>query len=150
MFTRLLCLLCVLPATSASAHEHWLETESSGKQLKVYLRVGDYFEASEPVLVRRRDRYTRFEVVSPASALDARPRLLEDASPLLAVEAPKACAVVVEAAPIDIELEARKFEAYLFEERLYGALQARVEAGAEESPGRERYSRSLKRLLPDA
>lgn len=144
MLTRLLSLLLVLPAMTASAHEHWIETEVSGKQLKVYLRVGEHFESSEPVLVRRRDRYTRFEVLSPAGVVNAQPQLREDASPLLLLEAPQACAVAVEAAPIDIELDAQKFEAYLFEERLYDVLVARASAGAEESPGRERYSRSLR------
>jgi len=114
------------------------------------LRVGEHFESSEPVLVRRRDRYTRFEVLSPAGVVNAQPQLREDASPLLLLEAPQACAVAVEAAPIDIELDAQKFEAYLFEERLYDVLVARAATGAEDSPGRERYSRSLRRILPGA
>jgi hypothetical protein len=147
---RTLCLLLVLLSSTASAHEHWLETEVSGKQLKVYLRLGDLFESSEPVLVRRRDRYTRFEVISPEATTDARAQLREDSSPLLVLEAPKACAIAGEASPIDIELTPQKFETYLFQERLYEVLAARAAAGNEEKPGRERYSRSLQRLLPGA
>jgi uncharacterized GH25 family protein len=147
--------LTTLGAAPAEAHDNWIEVEpffsSAAGEAKVYLFTGEQFHEAEPIAVRRRDRYSKFEVLRAGGRRDATADLREDQQPLAAlkVSGKKAGTFVLalDAAPKDIEIAAEKFQGYLLEERLIDALMWRAGTGKEDSPGRERYSRSMKAIL---
>ncbi len=143
-----------LGASPATAHDQWLEAEpffspTPGRE-KVYLYLGDRFADAQPLVVKTRDKFVRFFIQSTAGKRDVLPDVREDVSPALLLTSGKASGsfvVAADAVPYTLELEPKKFAAYLLEERLIGVLAARVAAGAEDLPGRERYTRHLKALL---
>jgi hypothetical protein len=74
----------------------------------------------------------------------------EDTQPILLLTAGKATGSFViggETVPYTITLDPKKFGEYLLEERLVEVLQARMQAGTEDAPGRERFTRHLKALV---
>jgi hypothetical protein len=143
-----------LSAAPLRAHEHWLEVEpfqapAATRPAKVYLFVGDRFTAPEPVRVRTREAYAKFEIVSAGARQNVLKELREDQAPLAVFGAPPkpgSHVFSLEALPRNIELPAKKFQSYLLEERLIDALILRAQRGQEDAPGRERYSRSLKAI----
>ena len=143
-----------LVATPAAAHDQWLEAEpffspTPGRE-KVYLYLGDRFADAQPLVVKTRDKFTRFFIQSTAGRRDVLPDVREDAQPALLLTSGRASGsfvIAADAVPYTIELDAKKFGAYLLDERLVGILAARVAAGAEDLPGRERYTRHLKALV---
>lgn len=147
-------LVCALAAPlPALAHDHWLEALPSrvvpGKASQVTLFVGEHFEQAEKKLVAQRSRYPRAEWISAAGRTDLRPALRENQSPLLEVTptAPGSGLVALEAGPVEIELPADKWNAYLAEEHLDAIAQIRRARGESGTPGRERYTRSLKTIV---
>lgn len=138
-------MAATLAAADAHAHDHWLELDGD----KVYLLVGEALDEAEPVRPRSRQRYTRFELRGRSGARDLLGGFREDEA-AIATTGPLGRGtwmVALDAGPRDIELEPRKFEAYLLEERLIDILVARVSGKTEDAPGRERYSRYLKAVL---
>jgi Domain of unknown function (DUF4198) len=143
-----------LGATPAAAHDQWLEAEpffaaTPGRE-KVYLMMGERFAEAQPLVVKTRDKFSRFFIQSSAGRRDILPDVREDVQPILLLTSGKASGsfmIAADATPYTIELDAKKFSAYLLEERLVGVLAARVTAGAEDLPGRERYTRHLKALV---
>lgn len=142
-----------LCSVNAAAHDQWLETEPPavrpGKGLKLYLQLGEHLSASEPAQIKSRERYVRFEAISAVGRKDLRSSLREDTQPIatLSREARGPMVIALDSTARSIELPPDKFASYLLEERLITVLSDRVERNEEETPGREKYSRSLKLLL---
>lgn len=135
------------------AHDQWLETEVSREskkaQVKVYLLVGEQFEKGEPAATRRSQRFSRFEMFSGAGKRDLRAQLREDQQPIaILTNVDNLQMIAMDSTIRDIELSSHKFEEYLLEEGLIDVLAERARTNSEESPGRERYSRCLKRIFP--
>lgn len=150
-----LTLGLALGAARAEAHDNWIEVEpffapTPGKA-KVYLLTGEQFSEAEPLTIKRRDRYTKFQVLSAAGRRDATADLREDQQPFTVLSAGAKTAgsfvLALDSAPKDIEIAAEKFQDYLLEERLIDALMWRAGTGKEDDPGRERYSRSIKAIV---
>jgi hypothetical protein len=105
---------------------------------------------AQPLVVKTRDRFARFVIQSNAGRRDVLPDLREDSQPILLLTSGRATGsfvIAADAVPYTIELDPKKFGAYLLEERLVHVLAARVAAGAEDLPGRERYTRHLKAIV---
>ena len=149
-----LSLLALLPRPAA-AHDKWLDVDpfvmSAPAPLKVYLVTGDALQKPELLPVQRKSRMTRFQFLSVSGKRDLLPLLREDQQPIASVEAEVLAqgtsVLLLDTAPIDILLNAEKFQAYLFEEHLMDILVERAERREEDAPGRERYSRSLKAIV---
>ncbi|HEY4122300.1 MAG TPA: DUF4198 domain-containing protein [Byssovorax sp.] len=147
---------------AASAHDHWLEAEPFWNQTpgreKIYLFVGDALEGAQPYVVKSRAHYTRFVVASKAGRRDVLSDMREDATPLALLTSGQSTGsfvVALDAAPRTLELDAKKFGAYLLEERLIDVLLDRAQKAKEDAPGRERYTRYMKAIVqigdkPDA
>lgn len=152
--TRLLPLLVLLFAVRpARAHDHWLEADPArvepGKPAKLTLWLGEHLDRPEPKTVVRRDRYRSAQLVTASGRTDLLPSLRETENPIavLTPTAPGSALVAFESAPIEIELGAEAFNAYLAEEKLGHVTLIRRARGELGTPGRERYSRSLKTIV---
>jgi hypothetical protein len=141
-------------ALPARAHDQWFEAEpffapSAGRE-KLYFYVGERFADAQPLVVKTRDKFSRFFIQSTAGRRDVLPDVREDTQPILLLTSGRATGSFVigaETMPYTISLEPKKFGEYLLEERLVEILAARVQAGAEDLPGRERFTRHLKALV---
>jgi uncharacterized GH25 family protein len=149
-----LTVLSLFAGQSAIAHDQWLEVEpfraATGSRAKVYLLVGEHYAQAEPVRIRDRGRLKRFAFLSGAGTINLLPRTREDQEPIVLIEdlgKGGTSMIVAEISPREIELEASKFQEYLLEERLIDILASRAEKHAEDAPGRERYSRSMKAIF---
>lgn len=139
----------------AWAHDKWLEAEpftsASPSPLKIYLLTGEALQQAELAPVRRAASVRRLEILSAGGRRELRGALREDQQPLLITSAeqirPGTSVLAMDTAPVDILLTPEKFQHYLFEERLMDILVLRATRGQEDSPGRERYSRSLKAIV---
>jgi Domain of unknown function (DUF4198) len=150
-----IALAAALGSGPAAAHDNWLEVEpffspAPGKA-KVYLLSGEQFEAAEPLAPRRKDRYSKFQIISSTGKKDATADLREDTPPLAVISAGAKAqgtfVLALDAAPRTIEIAAPKFQDYLLEERLIDMLLYRAGRGQEDAPGRERYTRFLKAVM---
>lgn len=154
-FVPWLLLNTVLTASSVWGHERWLEPQpylsAAPGVVKIYLVTGELFRQTELVPERSLDQILRFQAFSAAGRRELRSRLREDQQPLAILTAGDLAAgtstLVLDKAPIDIELDAEKFQRYLLEERLIDVLLLRAQRGQEDDPGRERYSRHIKALV---
>lgn len=142
-------------ARSARAHDKWLEAEpfvsAAPTATKIYLLTGEALQQAEALPLRRAASVLRFQLVSNSGSRELRGVLREDQQPIATAPAelvrPGTSVLILDTAPVDIQLPAERFQHYLFEERLYDILVQRARRGQEEEPGRERYSRSLKALV---
>lgn len=140
-------------AAPAHAHDHWLEAEpprvDPGKPSSLVLWVGEHFNEAERKPIPTRARYVRAELVGPGVRRDLRAELRENATPIAEVTppAPGTWLIALDAAPLEIELPADKFNHYLDEEGLSAITLLRKARGESGAPGHERYTRSLKTLL---
>lgn len=140
--------------TAAAAHDFWIEptvwTPNAGAAIGVRLKVGDGFPG-DPV-ARNPARIERFIALAPGAGAGA------EESPVPGVggaepagetrcEQPGVMVLAYRSLPVPITLEADKFTAYLAEEGLERVIDARAQAGASDSPGREKYSRCAKALV---
>lgn len=148
----LVALLLLVPAT-ALAHDHWLEADPArvdpGKPARISLWLGEHLDKAEPKTVVRRDRYRSAALVTAAGRTDLLPALREAQNPIAEVKpaAPGSVLVAVESNPVEIELGGEAFNAYLTEEHLGAIVMIRRARGELGTPGRERYSRSLKTIV---
>lgn len=137
----------------ASAHDKWLEVEpavtAQPAPTKVYLATGEALRQPELLPERRARRVLNFEVRSAAGVKNLAPSFREDQQPIAALPSlsPGSHLIRFDGSPIDIELDATKFGAYLLDERLIDVLSERQRRAEEDAPGRERYSRHLKALV---
>ncbi|MCS6915615.1 MAG: DUF4198 domain-containing protein [Myxococcales bacterium] len=150
------CLLaCLLASPPAGAHDKWIEAEPfrlpAPGRVKLYLATGDGLRDAELRPLRRRAAVSRLQLHSSAGKRDLLAALREDQQPIAVLEEGRVPAgtliVALDAAPIDIELTASRFESYLFAERLFDVLAQRARGDREDAPVRERYSRCLKAVL---
>ncbi len=147
--------LVLLSWGPAAAHDKWIEAEpfhlAAPGKIKLYLVTGEGLREAELLPLRRRGAVARLALHGPSNRRDLLPALREDQEPILVLDEGKVPAgtsvVQLDTAPVDIELPAGKFESYLFSERLFDVLAHRAQKGAEDAPGRERYSRYLKAIL---
>lgn len=139
----------------ARAHDKWLEAEpftsASPSLLKIYVLTGEALQQAELVPVRRAASVRRLQLLSASGSRELRGTVREDQQPIAIAAAehvrPGTSVIAMDTAAVDILLTAEKFQHYLFEERLMDILLLRANRGQEETPGRERYSRSLKALV---
>lgn len=149
----LLFLAALWMPQRAQAHDKWIEVEPAASpqptSAKIYLATGEALKNAEYLPERRAGRIAALELRSAASVQDLRALFREDAQPIARVDAlPSGTSLVrLDTQPVDIELPADKFSAYLLEERLIDVLSERKQRGEEDRSGRERYSRSLKALV---
>lgn len=143
-------LLVLLTASTAGAHDLWIEPSSfrpaQMAMFAVRLRVGEGFKG-EPV-PRSPERIERFAALGPGGEelpLDGAPGA--DPAGYAGLPAPGTWTLVYDSNHSKIELEGAKFEAYLAEEGLERISALRKERGQTAAPARELYSRSVKSLV---
>ncbi|MET0964286.1 MAG: DUF4198 domain-containing protein [Noviherbaspirillum sp.] len=142
----------VLLASSAAAHEFWLQAQNylpeTGGSLAISLKVGENFEGELTPFVDARTAALRHYAAGAVSDLAAGlPR--RAALPSLAVPVADAGLhlIAFDSEPIEIALPADTFHAYLHDEGLDSIIEQRKAAGKGAEPGRERYRRHVKALL---
>lgn len=146
-------MLLLLARTSAEAHDKWLEAEPAFSarptSAKLYLATGEALRQAELLPERRPQRILSFQLRKATGVQDLVPLFREDQQPIAVLpQLPAGSHLIrLDTSPIDIELEAGKFGAYLLDERLIAVLAERKQRGEEDAPGRERYSRHLKALI---
>lgn len=139
-----------LMVTPGFAHDMWLEPAEyqspEEKSVPVAILIGDHAQGEPyPRNPARIERFALIDADGNESPVAGR-RGRHPAGSLQLIE-PGSYAVVYVSDASSIEMEAREFESYLREEGLDAVISQRDAAGAAGSPGRERYSRSLKTLL---
>jgi len=147
----LVCLLACA-ASSALAHDQWLEPVTSrtaqGVTAEAHLFVGEApFGDEEKVFERA--KLSRLAIVSRNGAIDLLPSGVEGQKPLVSIPrlGDGEFVIAADRTPVLIELEPAKFEAYLVEEGLSRIVQERAARGETTKRGRERYTRYTKALL---
>jgi uncharacterized GH25 family protein len=151
MTSRLLLLLALTSfATPLRAHDVWIAPESFeppvGLRTAVALRVGHPQHGVEPV-PRNPQRLVRFASLDGSGEQPLPGAAGADPAGLLVPKAPGLLTIVYEGNFARHEMAPAKFDAYLLEEGLEGALEDRRKRGEAEQPGRERYARSIKSLV---
>lgn len=149
---RLAVLGLLLSASTAGAHDLWLEPSSfrpaQGEPVAVRVRVGEHFQG-DPV-PRSSTRIERFAAVVPGEReLELPLKGVEGADPAgqAALPVPGTWILVYDTNHAQVELEADKFEQYLREEGLESVIALRAERGQSKAPAREIYSRCAKSLV---
>lgn len=137
----------------ADAHDYWLEfSPASQGQIALHLYVGECLEMDEervyqPALTEAFTGYRNGKArdLSSLATPDKNPlaRFTTDAKTLPSL-------IVFERDWSYIELDADKFEAYLKDEGFVDAIAERKTRKESRLPGRERYRRHLKALVPGA
>src|SRR5262245_29674805 len=139
---RALGLFLVLAATTARAHEFWIEPSryepAPGELVRLRLLVGQDLEGEA---VPRNDVWIeRFDAVSGGASSHGAGLDGGDPAGLLRPAHEGAAVVAYGSLPSYIEIDPAKFEAYLAAEGLDGPREARAKAGSTVRPGRERFS----------
>jgi len=151
---RFLICATLLLAGPAQAHDFWIQPQAfhvaAGGEAPLTLQVGDGPDRSRSAIPLR--RVTRFEVVQPDGAV-------RDAKTDLTLGGPEAdgtvrlagggvhVLVLATDAGGKSRLPAVKFNAYLADEGLAPAIEARAKAGRTGHDGDERYGRAAKALV---
>jgi len=140
---KLTLALAILFASTASAHEFWLEPLHFHRAGKVLIQVGENFageawKGSGKRAVRIRD--THGSQVTPM-------RLSGPAQVKIPGGQPGAHLLSFSNSNSFIRLQAEKFNDYLSDDGLDTALQLRKERGQEQRQGREFYQRCVKTLV---
>lgn len=141
----------LLPGSSY-AHDYWMVPAQyvvpSDAEIALSLFVGEDFVAEDEKHFER-SRTTRLAFVHKSSTEDLINAGVEGALPMLRVHAAGAGGhlVAFDRNASRIELEPKKFEAYLHDEGLDAVVAERARRGETAKPGRERYTRYLKALI---
>lgn len=136
----------------ALAHDQWFEPDAQplplGATARVALKLGEAPDAEEEKAFERA-KFTRLEVRSRNGPIDLLAATKEGAKPVVSLDGLGVgeFLVVADRAPVLIELEPKKFEAYLAEEGLDAIRNERATRGETDRPGRERYTRHMKGLI---
>lgn len=145
----LVILSLVAAASTASAHDFWIEPSSYrppvGAVVGLSLRVGENFKG-EPVR-RQAERIGRFVLAGPGGVQAAVGNEGDDPAGSARIVAPGGYVAGYRSHQAFIELEPEKFEAYLAEEGLERISRLRAERGESSKAGREAYSRCAKSIL---
>jgi len=141
-------------AGPAQAHDFWIQPQAfraaAGAQVPLTLQVGDGPDRTRSAIPLR--RVTRFEVVAPnGAARDAKASLslggpAADGAVTLAGGGVHVLVLATDAGGRS-RLPAAKFEAYLRDEGLTPAIEARAKARQAGRDGDERYGRAAKALV---
>jgi hypothetical protein len=141
-------VLLVLTA-GVSAHDFWIEPSTFAPRpeeaVRIRLRVGERF-VGEPV-ARNSAKIDRFVAVGPMGERPVLGRDGMDPAGLVRLDAPGLWFVGYRSKPGPLQLSAEAFENYLREEGLERIIAERAARGESRTPGRERFSRSVKTLL---
>jgi uncharacterized GH25 family protein len=144
-----LTVLVLLTAAPALSHDFWIEPSSFhpavGSPLTVSLRVGEHFRG-EPV-PRMDPLIARFILVSQSGETPIGGFPGTDPAGFVRIASPGFLLIGYRSNRSPITLEAEKFEKYLADEGLDGALKARAGRGERGKPGVEVYSRCAKSLI---
>ncbi len=139
---HLLALLIAITASSAAAHDFWIELSNfhptNQELVRVYLKVGENL-VGEPVV---RDARQIEQFVYGTNAVIGR----DGKDPAGLFRADGSSAVAYRSRPTPIELNAVAFEKYLWLEGLDAVVAQRHERGEAQQPGRELFSRCAKAL----
>lgn len=139
---------------AARAHDFWIEPSrwfvENGAAIEPTLRVGHVEEHAH--WSGGPDRIVSLRRISEGGAGDVRAGLSYDAtkrrwSGAVSFDNPGVYALALETNDAISVLPPDKFNAYVAEEGLTPARRARASAGAQNAPGRERYSRRAKALV---
>jgi Domain of unknown function (DUF4198) len=142
----------VATASRAHAHDFWMAPSehvvAGDRDVTISLFVGEGLvpEEEKPFV---RARFARLSHLHAGSVEDLFGSAVEEARPMLRVSlrGEGGHLIAVDRNPTGIELEPRKFEAYLREEGLNAVIAERARLGESSKRGRERYSRYLKTLV---
>jgi uncharacterized GH25 family protein len=143
-------LALALLALPLAAHDFWIEPASfhpaESERLAVALRVGD-FGAGEGV-PRSEARLVDFRALGPGG-IEKKVAGIDGREPagLVRLDAEGTWVLGYRSTCAHVELEAAKFEGYLREKGLDGALAERARLGESSKSGRERYSRCAKSIV---
>lgn len=145
-------LTLAIAATTATAHEFWIECSSArpalGELVQARLWLGERFRG-EPVL-RDASRYQRFTVTGPDGERDVPGRDASTLAGMVRCETPGTHMLALETEPTAIELSPGAFDAYLLEDGLAHIAEIREARGEQDETAHERYSRCAKALLAGA
>ncbi|MGF1468650.1 MAG: DUF4198 domain-containing protein [Sandaracinaceae bacterium] len=147
-----LVVAAALVASGASAHDFVLWPDPGRRAepgpVTLGLRVGDHLALGDERGYRA-DRVARFAELSAGGLRRLHPGRAGSEPPFARVESlrPGGHWLVVDRVPIDIELAADRFDAYLRHERLTAVRRERSRRGEASRAGRERYSRHLKAFV---
>lgn len=146
------CLLWLLGAPPALAHDFWIEPSSlsplPGQVVPVRLLVGEHF-SGEAVARPAAESLHRFVLVDARGQAEVTlpGRTGSDPAGVFRLARPGSYVIGFHGRPNAIELPARKFNDYLLEEGLESVLALRAARGLLDEPGREIYSRCAKSLI---
>lgn len=146
---KLLSLILALIASSAGAHDFWIEPSTFrpqvGTRMTASLRVGMEF-IGDPV-GRDSSSIERFVVRDGAGERDIAGLEGRDPAGYPQVEASGIAIIGYRSRPKPLELPADKFEAYLKDEGLESIIASRARSGDSLKPSKEIYSRCAKAIL---
>jgi uncharacterized GH25 family protein len=134
---------------AAAAHDFWIEPSTysvrAGEPVRIHLKVGESFKG-EPV-ARNESRIDEFIAVGPSGPVKVIGRDGMDPAGFVRPDDPGLWLVAYRSKPAPLELSASAFEQYLREEGLERVIDERKARNESTSPGRERFSRSVKSLI---
>lgn len=150
----------MLAATPAGAHDYWLEfhpaAPAAGGELAAALWLGEDFVPEAQTAIQDA-RAVSLRHLTRFRDLDLLPRARQGVAPLLrlGLAAPGGHLLALERDTTRVQLRARRFNRYLEDEGLRGALAERKRSGELWRRGTERYQRYLKAFVqvgdaPDA
>lgn len=152
MLKTSIALWLLLAASAAAGHEFWLLPDQFRLQpgtntVSLTLSVGENFQGervafSQPLVAE-------FLHVAGRRKVDLRPAVKPKAREAFALDlrASGTHVLALTTHPSELVLPAEQFHAYLREEGLDRIIRARAAAGQADTPGRERYRRTIKTLL---
>lgn len=148
---RAACLLALLCASPALAHDYWLVPDTfapkPGATVSVRMFVGESFKSEQEIAYSAK-KTAALELVTAKKTFTAFPDLKDGTKPAFAFKAEANTAVLrVDRDWSSITLKADKFTAYLKEEGLDDIIKARAAAGETDADGKERYRRCLKTIV---
>ena len=140
-------------APALHAHEFWLApiapVAAAGDTVTLRLEVGELFKGEAAGFSIPTSRSLRhFSANKPVEDLRAfLPAKVREAEVEVALDTPGMHLLAYDSAPLRIELEAGRFNAYLHDEGLDFVKTLREQSGTANLPGRERYRRHIKTLI---
>ncbi len=145
---RFLLLLCALPV-AAVAHDFWFEpssfTPAPGQRVEFRLRIGDDFVGEK--YPRDEELLDQFVLAGPPGWQNVAGNNGDEPAGHATAGDAGLYLAGYRSKPMFIELEAAKFEQYLWKEGLEHAIRSRHAHGENARPGRELFSRCAKALL---
>ena len=153
MKLRLLAFLLIVSVFSALAHEFWIFPENFfpklGEKMSWKIQVGENYEGERWGGGSR--RVERLRLFTDKGQKNLTPTIQQSdkqvAPPAFSIEQAGTQMLVLETNNSFIELEADKFEAYLKEDGLNGALDYRQKNAEQQKKGREFYRRCAKTIM---